>query len=317
MFDELGIMAHAYAPIVIDGKPIGLLAAGSDMIDAVDRMAERLPALVEFAGITATLLGTAVTDQMAAAALQAELSRIVAQRAFHPVFQPIVELTSGKVRGYEALTRFEDGTAPDVRFAQPNSLGSGLTLETACLDAAFEAAPSLPDGAWLNVNVSPELVLAGSIAGILPVGPREIVLEITEHQAITDYAAFRAAIAPVRDRVELAVDDAGAGFASLRHIVELAPAMVKLDRSLIATIDTDPTREAVVAGMVRFAQAAGLVLLAEGIETREELAALRRLGVALGQGFLLGPPARVEDLPHVVSSEAANRIGGLVVARAA
>jgi EAL domain-containing protein (putative c-di-GMP-specific phosphodiesterase class I) len=100
---------------------------------------------------------------------------------------------------------------------------------------------------------------------------------------------------PMRHRVSLAVDDAGAGFSSLRHIVELAPAMVKLDRSLVAGIAEDGAREAVVTGMVRFAESAGHVLLAEGVETRAELAALRRLGVQLGQGYLLGRPVPVRS----------------------
>jgi len=127
---------------------------------------------------------------------------------------------------------------------------------------------------------------------VLPAGcARPVVIEITEHHAISDYAAFRAAVAPMRDRVRIAVDDAGAGFASLRHIVELAPAMVKLDRSLVAGIPDDQARQAVVAGMVRFAQTAGLVLIAEGIETPAERELLGSLGIPLGQGYLLGLPA--------------------------
>jgi PAS domain S-box-containing protein len=297
MFAELGIMGHAYAPILSDGAPIGLLIIGSDRIDAVDRLAERLPAIVEFAAITGTLLGVAVADRMAVAKLEAEMQSIIEEGAFYPVFQPIIELATGAIRGYEALTRFVDGTAPDVRFEQAHRLGAGLALEGACLKASFAAAEDLPIGSWLNVNVSPQVVLAGLVEDVLPKGSREIVLEITEHEAITDYGSFRAAIDPIRDRVQIAVDDAGAGFASLRHIVELAPAMVKLDRSIIAGIDTDSSREAVVSGMVRFSGAAGLMLLAEGIETQAELATLRHLGVQLGQGYLLGMPARVEPAP--------------------
>jgi PAS domain S-box-containing protein len=294
-FEDLGIMAHAYAPIVVDGEPIGLLITGSDSLDAIERMAERLPALVEFAAITATLLGGAVADRRAIEELEDQMHAVIDDGAFYPLFQPIVELSTGAVRGYEALTRFSDGTPPDVRFEQAARLGVGLALETASLEAIFQAAEHLPDGPWLNVNVSPELVLAGALDDILPGGRREVVLEVTEHQAISDYASFRAAVEPFRNRVKIAVDDAGAGFASLRHIVELAPSMVKLDRSLIAGIDRDAAREAVVAGMVRFAQAAGLALLAEGIETREELATLRHLGVQLGQGFLLGRPSTVSQ----------------------
>jgi PAS domain S-box-containing protein len=293
MVTEVGIMAHAYAPILVDGAVIGALIAGSDTIDAVERMAERLPALVEFSAITSTLLADAVADRMVAARQKAEVLAVIHGSGFRPVFQPIVDLASSEIRGYEALTRFADGTSPDVRFEQAHRLGLGLDLEAACLKAAFAAAEDLPLGAWLNVNVSPEVVLAGIVGGLLPTGPRAVVLEVTEHQVITDYESFRRAVDPFRDRVTIAVDDAGAGFASLRHIVELAPSMVKLDRSLVEGIGEDSSRQAVVSGMVLFAKAAGLILLAEGIETVDELDALRRLGVQLGQGYLLGMPAAI------------------------
>jgi PAS domain S-box-containing protein len=293
MLHDLGVIAHAYAPIVADRRPIGLLVVGSDSIDAVDRMTERLPALREFAAITATLLGGQVADRMAEARSRAELQAIIDASAFHAVFQPIVQLETGAIDGYEGLMRFTDGTAPDARFEAASRLGVGLALEQVCLDTIFSAARDLPAGPWLNVNVSPELVLADLVEELLPDSRRRVVLEITEHEAITDYAAFRAAVQSLRGRVQVAVDDAGAGFASLRHIVELQPAMVKLDRSLVVGIDEDSARQAVVSGMVRFAQAAGLVLIAEGIETDAELATLGRLGVTYGQGFLLGIPERL------------------------
>lgn len=304
MFARHRIVANAYAPMMVNGQLIGVLIAGSDRRDAIDLLTERLPALLEFSAITATLLGGAVAERTSAARALADIQSIIAEQAFTPVFQPIVELATGKVRGYEALTRFTDGTAPDVRFAEAHRLGAGLELEAATLGAAFAQGAYLPTGTWLNVNVSPEAILAGIVESVLPPCGREVVVEITEHQAITDYATFRAAIEPIRDRIQLAIDDAGAGFASLRHIVELAPTMVKLDRSLVAGIAEDNAREAVVAGMVRFAQAAGLVLLAEGLETQAELRALRRLGVELGQGFLLGEPGEIEEVaadPRVTS----------------
>jgi EAL domain-containing protein (putative c-di-GMP-specific phosphodiesterase class I) len=121
------------------------------------------------------------------------------------------------------------------------------------------------------------------------------VLEVTEHAAIADYPAFRAAMAAFGPRVELAVDDAGAGFASLRHILELRPAFVKLDRSLVAGLESDYARHAMIAGLRHFARATGFRLIAEGIETDQELAILRALDIQLGQGFLLGRPLAVDD----------------------
>jgi EAL domain-containing protein (putative c-di-GMP-specific phosphodiesterase class I) len=161
------------------------------------------------------------------------------------------------------------------------------------LRTAISASLTLPDNAWLNLNVSPDLVTSGRLQGLLPRLPRQLVLEITEHAAITDYAAFRGAVMLLDGRVRIAVDDAGAGFASLRHVVELGPWLVKLDRSLVAGIDSDAARQAVVAGMVHFAETAGLVLLGEGIETKAELETLRSLGIGLGQGYLIGHPEPV------------------------
>jgi EAL domain-containing protein (putative c-di-GMP-specific phosphodiesterase class I) len=123
---------------------------------------------------------------------------------------------------------------------------------------------------------------------------RRIVLEVTEHAAIADYPEFRAAMANLGPKVDFAVDDTGTGFASLRHIIELRPAFVKLDRSLIAGIDSDDARQAMVVGLCHFAQVTGCRLIVEGIETDAELAVLRSLAIDLGQGYLLGRPVPVE-----------------------
>jgi EAL domain-containing protein (putative c-di-GMP-specific phosphodiesterase class I) len=123
---------------------------------------------------------------------------------------------------------------------------------------------------------------------------RELVLEVTEHKEITDYPAFRQAVRGLGARVRLAVDDAGAGFAGLRHIVELRPSFVKLDRQLIADINSDDARQAMVAGMVHFARNSGCWLIAEGVETEAELSCLRSLQLRYMQGYLLGQPAPPE-----------------------
>jgi EAL domain-containing protein (putative c-di-GMP-specific phosphodiesterase class I) len=114
-----------------------------------------------------------------------------------------------------------------------------------------------------------------------------VVLEITEHVAIPDYTALRAAIAELGDTVRLAVDDAGAGYASLRHILELKPSVVKVDRGIGAGVDVDPARQAVLAGMVHFAQRARC---SHGRRRRRdrERATLLSLGITLGQGWLSG-----------------------------
>jgi EAL domain-containing protein (putative c-di-GMP-specific phosphodiesterase class I) len=125
---------------------------------------------------------------------------------------------------------------------------------------------------------------------------RRIVLEVTEHTAIADYAAFRAAMAALGPEVEFAVDDAGTGFASLRHIVELRPTFVKLDRSLMAGLESDEARQAMIVGFCHFAHVTGCRLIVEGIETERELTVLRALTIELGQGYLLGRPLPVGNV---------------------
>ena len=181
-------------------------------------------------------------------------------------------------------------------FAEAAAVGLGAELETVTLGAALAAAEALPESAWLNLNASPELILAGEpLRTLLRGSRRRLVLEVTEHTAIADYPAFRAAMAALGPKVEFAVDDAGTGFASLRHILELRPAFVKLDRSLIAGLESDEARQAMIVGLCHFAHATGCRLIVEGIETESELAVLRALAIELGQGYLLGRPLPIDE----------------------
>src|SRR5664279_4526140 len=196
----------------------------------------------------------------------------------------------------------DSGSDPEVVFAEAAAVGLGLELETGALLATMTAARTLPESVWLNVNASPELIIACEpLRAILAAVRRHLVLEVTEHSVIADYSAFRAAMAALGPNVELAVDDAGAGFASLRHILELHPAFVKLDRSLVARLEGDDARQAMIAGLRHFARATGCRLIAEGIETDAELATLRALDIELGQGYLLGRPAAVGDTRRKVA----------------
>jgi EAL domain-containing protein (putative c-di-GMP-specific phosphodiesterase class I) len=207
-----------------------------------------------------------------------------------------VELESRSVVGYEALTRFNDGTSPDRRFADADRVGLGEELDLACLNAAVEAADALPPGRWLSLNVSHALLSRVADAGVLRAVGREIVLEVTERLEIRDYEAVRRDLARIQDRISLAVDDAGAGFASLRHIIELHPRYVKIDLRLIRGVDADPARQAMIAGMVYFSRQTDCALIAEGIETEAERRTLRQLGVTFGQGFLFGQPSLADQL---------------------
>jgi EAL domain-containing protein (putative c-di-GMP-specific phosphodiesterase class I) len=271
---------------------VGLLEVGSASPEASDRLTERLPALVEFASIASAVLGPSISSRAQLGRSRERIETIIDQHAFHPVFQPIVDLESLAVIGYEALTRFDDGMPPDERFGEAGVVGLGVELEIAALRAAVASAVALQAVPWLNVNVSPAAILAGEpLRSLMASYPGQLVLEVTEHEVISDYVAFRQAVAALGPGVQIAVDDAGAGFASLRHIVELRPQFVKIDRSLVAGIDTDPARQALLAGLRHFADSQECSLVAEGIETERELATLVALGVRSGQGYLLGRPA--------------------------
>lgn len=290
------IRTMANAPLAWRERVVGVLGLGvGGSADAIGPLLdERLSTVREFGVVAGALLGPALEARARRDALRAAVGRIIADGAFHPVFQPIVELASGRTIGYEALSRFDDGRPPDAWFADASAVGLGVELEVACLRAAVRQAAALPVGACVSLNVSPEL--AGALVPLiasLEGAERDIVLEITEHAPVASYRVLRAALRGLRGQVRIAVDDAGAGYAGLQHILEMRPDIVKLDIALVRSVDVDPARRALIGSMVTFARETGSVLLAEGIETPGELDAIRALGVPLGQGYHLGRPARI------------------------
>jgi EAL domain-containing protein (putative c-di-GMP-specific phosphodiesterase class I) len=154
---------------------------------------------------------------------------------------------------------------------------------------------ALPEDAYISVNLSPETLLWPGLPDALrtaPVPLSRMVVELTEHSAVEDYDALDGALRPLREvGLRIAVDDAGAGYASFRHILRLAPDLIKLDRSLISGIDGDPARRALAGAVVAFAREMGGVVVAEGVERSAELAVVLGLGVDAGQGYLLGRPS--------------------------
>jgi EAL domain-containing protein (putative c-di-GMP-specific phosphodiesterase class I) len=292
---SLGITAIAYAPLVFEGSAIGVVAAGmSDRADERSVVAEYVPTLVQFADAAAVALGPSLAAAADAGAAHAAITGILEQGSYWPVFQPVRRLIDGQIVGYEALSRFQMGADPSWVFAQARIAGRMRELELATLCAAATTAASLPRDCWLSLNCSPDLLVdTRALAEVLAPIHQHVVLELSEHDPIPDYAPITAAVAQIRPQVRLAVDDAGAGFASLRHVLEIRPGLVKLDITLVQGVATDLTRAALVAGFVHFAAEAKFDLIAEGIETEADEEALRRLGVAYGQGFLLGRPEPV------------------------
>jgi PAS domain S-box-containing protein len=286
-----GIRAAGYAPLRHAGRAVGLLVVGTRDPRGVHVLERHLTALSYLGALASGLLGPGLAAHQRDADLRAEIERIIAERAFTLVFQPIVRLAAGEPIGYEALTRFADGSPPDGRFADAYAVGLGIELETAAIGSALDGAGGLPEGLVLSLNVSPSFVLKkGTLTELLARATRPIVLELTEREPIDNYAAFREAIAGLNVAVDWAVDDAGAGYASLRHIIELRPRYVKLDQGLVTGINADPIRQALVAGMLHFAISIGVEIIAEGVETEAERLTLQELGVALGQGYLFARP---------------------------
>lgn len=214
-------------------------------------------------------------------------------------FQPIYDLATGHVAGAEAPTRFEGGHGPDVWFAQAATAGLAVEVELAAVEAALSAAVQLPEHLYVSVNASPATCLSPQLSRLLrksPVPADRIVLELTEHSPVDDYTTLLNALAPLRNSgMRVAVDDAGAGHSSMLHIVRLAPEIIKLDREVIAGIDSNDLQKALGRAMVTFARDIGATITAEGIETPSELAAVTDLRMTSAQGYFLSPPTLRPD----------------------
>jgi len=296
---EIGVQASIYAPMRSGADTIGLLAIGTCDPLLISHFVEDLPVVGAVAATATALLAPGLLARRETADARGQIERIIADRSFMPVFQAITTLPEREVVAYEALTRFTDGERPDVHFAAADAAGLGVELELVTLDAAVRAAERIPYDAWLTLNVSPAAIQTGvQLSRILRRSHHPLILELTEHVAVSDYAVLRAALKALKVPFQVAIDDAGAGYASMTHVVELGPSLVKLDISLVRGIDTDPVRQALVAGMLYFSERADCRLLAEGIETEEEFATLASIGIPLGQGYLLGRPGEFIGRPE-------------------
>jgi EAL domain-containing protein (putative c-di-GMP-specific phosphodiesterase class I) len=211
-------------------------------------------------------------------------------------YQPVVDLARGTVAGYEALARFAGPpqATPDVWFRAAGQLGVAAELEAAAIGQALDARHALPPDSFLSLNVSPLLLDEPPVREVLErSGPLDrVIVELTEHVPVEDYAPLGTAVERLRlAGASIAVDDAGAGYASLSHILALRPQFVKLDRAIVDGVDRDGGKLALVEMLGTFASRIDAWVIAEGVERPEELDALVRLGVPLAQGWLLARPA--------------------------
>jgi EAL domain-containing protein (putative c-di-GMP-specific phosphodiesterase class I) len=208
------------------------------------------------------------------------------------VFQPIVDLAAARVVGYEALSRFPGTSSPDVWFAAAQDAGLGPELEALALHKALAARAYLPPNTFLTVKVSPHLLGTAPVQDAFRSVPdlRLVVVELTEHAAVADVAALGREVDALRARGAL-VAVAGGRYPDVRLMVGVHPQLVTLDPALVGAADRDPVEWAVAEVVADLAGRIGAWVLAEGIETPDELAAATRLGAQLGRGWLLGRPA--------------------------
>jgi EAL domain-containing protein (putative c-di-GMP-specific phosphodiesterase class I) len=247
-----------------------------------------------FADLTADHIERGLADSKLHREIRRRIEEILEGEGLTSVYQPLVDLETGKAVGFECLSRFPavPQQGPEAWFAEAASAGLGIDLELRAVERAFKAFDVLPEHVYLAANVSPNAILSGKLAMLLGNHPlARVVLELTEHETITEYEKIAETLRPLRaGGVRIAVDDAGAGYASFRHILRLQPDYIKLDRSLISNIQTDPALRALATAFVRFASETRSKIVAEGVETREELEALRELGVKKAQGYYFSKP---------------------------
>jgi EAL domain-containing protein (putative c-di-GMP-specific phosphodiesterase class I) len=227
------------------------------------------------------------------------------------VFQPIWDLKVGSCAGVEALARFSTSPkqGPDRWFADAGEVGLRTDLEVLAIRRALERFADLPPSMYMAINVSPSALLTSAFYELIAsASPERTVIELTEHAPVEDYNVLNAALGRIRQLGgRLSIDDAGAGFASLSHILRLAPDFIKLDKTLTAGIEGDDSQQALAAGLISFADKIGATIIAEGIEREQQVSVLSRLGVPYGQGYHLARPGPLSEQSLTARNRPADR----------
>jgi PAS domain S-box-containing protein len=268
-----------------DGHSVAMQGSATPVLNSAG-------AVIGFRGARRYVAGDA-EERRRLAEITHRLNDIVATGRIPVALQPIVDLATGGLYGVEALARFADNRAPDLWFGEAHAVGRGVELELIALRCALECLPALPEPVRLSVNASPALALDGRFRELLERQPVDrITVEITEHAAVALYDELRAALLPLRSRgLAVAVDDAGAGYASFTHVLQLRPDVIKLDRSWLHDIPNDAARRTLVTAIVLLALDLGAAVTAEGVEQLDQLAAITQLGVDHAQGYYFARPS--------------------------
>jgi EAL domain-containing protein (putative c-di-GMP-specific phosphodiesterase class I) len=302
------IRSYVSVPVVLsDGTVYGTFCAAGLTSDKA--LTKRDQSLMDvLAQAAAVILEPGVRERTRRTEILDRLQPVMEGGGPLVVLQPIVDLVSNVRVGAEALSRFPAawGKAPDVCFAEAHSVGVGDELELQALAGAARHLEVVPG--YIAMNISPATMLTPEASELLDRLPLDrVLLELSEHDRVEDYDALMAVLTPLRLRgMRLAIDDVGAGFSSLRHIVLTAPDVIKLDRTLIDGVGADPVLTTLVRALVAFGHDCDSRVVAEGVETEQDAAALRSLGVDYGQGWLFGRPAPAQDLsePFPVAAQA-------------
>ena len=301
---DIPVGAHMSVPIHLsDGSVYGTFCCFSRSADTSLNLRD-LSLMRVFADLAGKMIDRERHSIVHQRASMERVRKVLNSDAIHIVYQPIFDLNRGAIAGFESLARFSamPARSPHLWFNEAHSIGLGIELELKAIQLALLVMPNLCEGLDLSINASPETILDPSFEALLSTlsSVEHLVLEITEHAAVEKYEEIAQRLKPYRDRgLQLAVDDAGAGYASFRHILNLEPDRIKLDMSLTRDIDIDPARRALAAALIHFSADTGSKLVAEGVETASEAAALIELGVDKAQGYFLGRPMALAGLQHL------------------
>ncbi|XGA81374.1 EAL domain-containing protein [Halomonas sp. CH40] len=296
---SLPIGAHLSVPIRMqDGSIYGTLCCFDRQPDTTLNSRD-LSMMHVFAEFAAHQLEYQEKQRQENKMIKTRIHHVLEQNLLHCVFQPMHDILNQRIAGYEALTRFNatPQRSPDKWFNEAARVGLQETLEITAIQHALEYFHYLPDSTYLSLNASPSTIVSDRLLEVLAPYPlNRLMLEVTEHDVVDDYDNLYEALSNMRAQgLRLAIDDAGAGYASFRHILRLSPEVIKLDQSLTRDIDSRPESQALAAALVGFASKTHSRLIAEGVETQQELDTLKHIGVQKVQGYLLGKPG---PLPH-------------------
>lgn len=294
----LPVGAHLSVPLRYpDGTPFGSLCCFSFTPNR-DLTSQDLGVLRLCADVVSAVLEQERRVSAEVDARRERIRRLIGNGTLEMVFQPIYKVDRGQLVAFEALARFPLAPArsPDAWFAEAEAVGLGIDLEYLACRKALDVLTSFDESVRITVNLSPAAIVSPLFAEVFADAPVErIVVEMTEHAVVQDYDALRRSLAPLRQRgLRLAIDDVGAGHSTFRHILDLGPDLVKLDRTLIRGLHRDSARRALAEALTLYGRQIGCEVIAEGIEDEADLAVIRQIGITRLQGFLLGGPMSLD-----------------------